>query len=67
MSETSAPAKPLGEIRLRWDPSARPGRGPGGHAEMWVPDSEKNRKLIADAVSVGNQIYGERTHWIEAR
>ncbi|MDR6860504.1 hypothetical protein [Variovorax guangxiensis] len=56
----------LFEIRLRWSDEIIQERAlrRGG---LWVPDTARNRERLDKAVTLGNRLYGEQTHWIEKR
>lgn len=55
------------EIKLCWSDSAPQKEEAARRGGWWLPDTLRNRDKLCHAAEAGNSLYGDQTHWNEAR
>ena len=57
----------LFEIRVRWSKGFESNDGSPGVGGPWYVDNATNRERLREQVTVGDELFGPGTHWVEKR
>lgn len=55
------------EIRIQWNVPGKASSPGTTAAELWHPDSPRNRKMLQIILESAIEIHGAGTHWIAVR